>query len=323
MVDIPTESDFSTTKLYPSDGNTPAAPPSTLKRNVKRGLVALLLVAVVAALVVGVLSYKTSKSARFETTSDTDKSYQSSYNAASCMTQLTMEKPQNNTDDFNFELVINSKSIVVSWHNNTIHLEAHDITLSPDEKTCLKETASNVIESMTREETSSDQFFLKRIVVAALSHLARVPHDWVISSMSWPLSDTSAAEQQQHLQSRNNKEHLQSTKQHLQAFGNEGILCMKYGWYYYAEFDSPWYRYQIVDMAGAGACRGQCGAGCSWSTVGYYKDCFDHDNCIYRLGGNAYDPYDTNCGNEWRDAVDDTIYGILHPTDCCRLFGYC
>ncbi|KAH8671394.1 hypothetical protein BX600DRAFT_434502 [Xylariales sp. PMI_506] len=60
------------------------------------------------------------------------------------------------------------------------------------------------------------------------------------------------------------------------------------------------------------SCNGRCGAGCTGAAVGnaYTQDCFSHDICSWfnnASGGSS----DTNCGNAYDAAVDDTLLGVI------------
>lgn len=64
-------------------------------------------------------------------------------------------------------------------------------------------------------------------------------------------------------------------------------------------------------------CMGRCGANCyeaPFSSRMYTKDCLTHDACSYienASGGSG----DANCGDEFRDAIDDTALAIFNT---CR-----
>ncbi len=64
----------------------------------------------------------------------------------------------------------------------------------------------------------------------------------------------------------------------------------------------------------AAACMGRCGANC-WGhptpSRGYLGDCLTHDVCsaVHKAAGG---PRDRNCGDEWNNAVDDTIAATLN-----------
>jgi len=54
-------------------------------------------------------------------------------------------------------------------------------------------------------------------------------------------------------------------------------------------------------------CYGECGPGCNGLNI-YTYDCGDHDRCA-RVHGGALNPWDADCGDEYRDAADDFLNG--------------
>lgn len=63
---------------------------------------------------------------------------------------------------------------------------------------------------------------------------------------------------------------------------------------------------------GSNACKGRCGAGCgALDGVGaWQKDCLDHDRCSL-LHGQMFQ----GCGDEWDEAVDDYLLGVIRCTN--------
>lgn len=57
----------------------------------------------------------------------------------------------------------------------------------------------------------------------------------------------------------------------------------------------------------ASDCPGECGPGCNGLNV-YTWDCLDHDYCC-RFHGGCLNPWDSECGDEYREADDDFLWG--------------
>lgn len=56
-------------------------------------------------------------------------------------------------------------------------------------------------------------------------------------------------------------------------------------------------------------CLGRCGPGCGlWGGGIYSYDCGEHDRCG-RVHGGSFNPWDSECGDEYWDAADDFIWG--------------
>lgn len=66
---------------------------------------------------------------------------------------------------------------------------------------------------------------------------------------------------------------------------------------------------QNVGCNQADECPGRCGPGCGRTGGGVYAlDCAEHDRCC-RVHGGCVNPLDQSCGDEWREAADDFIFG--------------
>lgn len=81
---------------------------------------------------------------------------------------------------------------------------------------------------------------------------------------------------------------------------------------------TDWRGYMQATVAcgiSAPACEGRCGAGCpcnSWYCVNKYytQDCLEHDVCLdNNPSDSSIDPFAANCGDEFGDATDDTLFG--------------
>lgn len=60
-------------------------------------------------------------------------------------------------------------------------------------------------------------------------------------------------------------------------------------------------------------CLGRCGSGCPGIFTlasAWTKDCLDHDQCGRVLGGST-NPFDSNCGDEYAQAADDYLFGVI------------
>lgn len=57
----------------------------------------------------------------------------------------------------------------------------------------------------------------------------------------------------------------------------------------------------------ASECPGECGPGCNGLNI-YTWDCLDHDYCC-RIHGGCLNPWDSECGDEFREADDDFLWG--------------
>jgi len=99
---------------------------------------------------------------------------------------------------------------------------------------------------------------------------------------------------------------------------NEGITCIDIGDRETAEYDKGRNgrdvnrRITVNSSFRGGRCMGRCGAGCgNFLPDAYTKDCLDHDICISDQGGANDFANDANCGDEFNQAADDFIFGVL------------
>lgn len=67
---------------------------------------------------------------------------------------------------------------------------------------------------------------------------------------------------------------------------------------------------QIRSGPASSECMGECGPGCNGINA-YTYDCGDHDRCG-RVHGGSLLPWDAECGDEYWDADDDTIWGEIN-----------
>lgn len=94
---------------------------------------------------------------------------------------------------------------------------------------------------------------------------------------------------------------------------NEGITCIKKNTYVTAEYDDDSGNVQESILVNGDDCIGRCGSGCgSFFTVAsaWTKDCLDHDRCG-RVNGGSTNPFDSECGDEYAEAADDYLFGVI------------
>lgn len=61
---------------------------------------------------------------------------------------------------------------------------------------------------------------------------------------------------------------------------------------------------------GSSECLGECGPGCNGIDT-YTYDCGDHDRCG-RVHGGSLNPWDSECGDEYFEADDDTLWAPIN-----------
>ena len=97
----------------------------------------------------------------------------------------------------------------------------------------------------------------------------------------------------------------------------EGITCIRLGSQQLAQYDDQQgnnYQESITVANDGQDCFGMCGffrcPGSFDLPRAWTKDCLDHDVCGTRLGG-LYNPLDRNCRDEYNQAIDDYLFGLI------------
>ncbi|SMF22766.1 hypothetical protein [Pseudobacteriovorax antillogorgiicola] len=98
---------------------------------------------------------------------------------------------------------------------------------------------------------------------------------------------------------------------------DEGVTCIWKGQGVYGQWDTAYGEVRgewvttNAHYGGNYGCMGRCGANCGWGAPSSYtKDCMDHDICSRRhnaSGGGG----DRNCGDEFNQAMDDWVSGVI------------
>ncbi len=95
---------------------------------------------------------------------------------------------------------------------------------------------------------------------------------------------------------------------------NEGITCIRKNTYVTAVYDDAGGKeYRDRKLVNGNRCLGRCGSGCPGIFTlasAWTKDCLDHDQCGRVLGGST-NPFDSNCGDEYAQAADDYLFGVI------------
>lgn len=108
--------------------------------------------------------------------------------------------------------------------------------------------------------------------------------------------------------------------QACQQSNEDGILYLT--GYSSVSKNTVWSRWQCHDTTshcmlcystsagpGTSSCKGECGPGC-WGVGSYTYDCMDHDQCC-REGYSCTDPWNSSCGDEYREADDDVLWARI------------
>ncbi|AXT59102.1 hypothetical protein D1816_01640 [Aquimarina sp. AD10] len=197
---------------------------------------------------------------------------------------------------FNVSLVINKKEIQasVNFEDESISINGYDNILTEQEKDhtlLLGKTIADYLLDTKEGDISMAEYTL----LSFLEYWSKSPKNYQYSKrkVTTPLNTTN-------LKSR-----------------NEGITCIKKNSYVNAEYDDS--RGNHRDRVKVGSkpranygCMGRCGGDCGrwWIPSAWTKDCMDHDQCsnVNNASGGGSD---RNCGDEFNEAADDYIFGVI------------
>lgn len=107
---------------------------------------------------------------------------------------------------------------------------------------------------------------------------------------------------------------IKGSQTNLSKGNDEGITCIRKNTYVVAEYDdNNGQSYNDRKLVNGDRCLGRCGSGCPGIFTiasAWTKDCLDHDQCGRVLGGST-NPFDRNCGDEYGQAADDFLFGVI------------
>ncbi len=97
---------------------------------------------------------------------------------------------------------------------------------------------------------------------------------------------------------------------------NDGIVCIRKNTVVNVFYDDDRGDINEPVLVNGERCIGRCGSGCgSIFTIAsaWTKDCLDHDRCGRVNGGGSAstNPFDRECGDEYFEAADDFLFGVI------------
>lgn len=207
--------------------------------------------------------------------------------------QLVYEVALTNNQFYNTQLTIDDKLLAAKVYFEDEHIDftSENITLTSEEKETLL-TLGEEISLYLFQEGNTDEFSMPEYtLLRLLEYWARSPEGFTYKKRSTVAPGSTSAKNI-----------------------NEGITCIRKNTYINAEYDNAAGE-SISErvLVNGDRCLGRCGSGCgSWFSLAsaWTKDCLDHDQCGRQLGGST-NPFDSNCGDEYSDAADDYLFGVL------------
>jgi len=194
------------------------------------------------------------------------------------------------------QLNINNQQLIAKVYFNNQHIDflSENIQLTTEEKSTLLILGQEISKYLFQEGNTKKFTLPEYTLLRLLEYWARSPKGFVENTRS----------------TTPKKSFTKSNKK----LNNEGITCIRKNTYVVAEYDTSSGKTinKNVEVNG-NLCLGRCGSGCgSWFSLAsaWTKDCLDHDQCGRDLGGST-DPNDSNCGDEYTEAADDFLFGVI------------
>ncbi len=178
----------------------------------------------------------------------------------------------------------------VNYQDQSIDFDGKDAVLTLDQKQTLLDLGKEISNYLFKGETT-DQFSMAEFT------LLRLLEYWAKSPTGYPHKKTRIAS---------------SVKQTLKN-RDEGITCIRKNTFVTATYDDDRGNIRESILVNGEDCIGRCGSGCgSFFTIAsaWTKDCLDHDRCG-RVNGSSFNPFDSECGDEYREAADDYLFGVI------------
>ena len=186
----------------------------------------------------------------------------------------------------------------LNYDKFTVRYDAHDNILTAEEMLALNKTSIKIAKALHEKAGNASSFD----VTAAENSLVRVMSHWSEAPPNFLMT------------TKENVGGLRSNK-------NDGIKCVRKGRWYNILFDDDrppsqthTFRKKVNGDGGPRnlKCIGRCGGRCgNWFFPSAWTlDCFEHDWCYSYLDAGT-GGFDERCGDEWVDAMDDWMFGVL------------
>ncbi|XLS28623.1 hypothetical protein ACJD0Z_15660 [Flavobacteriaceae bacterium M23B6Z8] len=196
---------------------------------------------------------------------------------------------------FNVGLTINSKElkVAIDYEQENITFQTNGAVLTKEEKGALLDTGASIADFILKSEEGKISM-LEYALLSSIQYLSNAPQGYAHANrtVEGP-GDTSG------ITSR-----------------DEGITCIRKGTYVNAQYDdsrgSHSDRVKVGSSGSGYKCIGRCGVECGrwWIPSAWTKDCLDHDQCSLKNNSTS-GPLDRNCGDEYTEAADDYLFGVV------------
>jgi len=185
-----------------------------------------------------------------------------------------------------------SLEAIVRYDDQSIDFDGKKAVLTLEQKEALLGLGEKISEYLFKDDSFNDFSMAEYTLLRLLEYWAKSPSGYSYQQRSVAPSIKSG----------------QAMKS-----ADEGITCIKKNTYVTAEYDDDSGDVSESILVNGSDCIGRCGSGCgswlSWRSA-WTKDCLDHDRCG-RVNGGSTNPFDSECGDEYDEAADDFLFGVI------------
>ncbi|AXT54334.1 hypothetical protein J8L88_14815 [Aquimarina sp. MMG015] len=194
---------------------------------------------------------------------------------------------------YTVKVAINDVRLVASIDYDTefIEIDGKNVVLSSKEKETLLMIGEEISAYLFKDGSVDDFTMAEFTLLKLLEYWAKSPSNYSYEKIVFKGNQTN-----------------------LVKGNDDGITCIRKNTYVTAVYDdNEGQIYRDRELVNGDRCLGRCGSGCPGVfsiASAWTKDCLDHDQCGRVLGGST-NPFDRNCGDEYAQAADDFLFGVL------------
>ncbi len=199
------------------------------------------------------------------------------------------------TSELYYEVVIKIDNQLligdVDYNKEDLSLDGHNAVLSRSQKKAFLTVGEELSKYLFKDESTDNFLMTEYTLLRLLEYWAKSPSNYKYQKVT-----------------------IKGYQDNGLKGTNDGIACIRKNTYVTAVYDDASGRqYRDRKLVNGNRCLGRCGSGCPGTFTiasAWTKDCLDHDQCGRELGGSS-NPFDSNCGDEYFQAADDYLFGVI------------
>ncbi len=195
---------------------------------------------------------------------------------------------------FNVEVTIDKKTLSasVAYDDETIDFDGNDVVLTNEQKETLLSLGEEISLFLFKGKSVDDFTMVEYTLLRLLEYWAKSPNNYKYTKVKVKSPKNVTTD----LKSR-----------------NEGVTCIRKNTIVTVSYDDDRGDINEDVLVNGDRCIGRCGSGCPGTFTlasAWTKDCLDHDRCG-RVNGGSANPFDRECGDEYFEAADDYLFGVI------------